>query len=381
MTSEVVKSGQAKKNTSAGGKFTLAKLQRQYAKKQPLTMVTAYDSTMGHLAEEGGIDIILVGDSVGNVMLGYDSTVPVTMEEMVHHTRAVTRSAKRALVIGDMPFGSYLEPGPALMNAARLLKEGGCDAVKLEGGCRVAHIVQALTDAGVAVMGHIGLTPQTHAQLGGYRVQGKSTREALLLLEDAAALQRAGAFAIVLECVPSQLAEELTQRLAVPTIGIGAGPKCSGQVLVCADMLGTQSSPPRFVKQYASLGSQIVVAFAEFRHEVEQGIFPEMRHSTEMSAATLAELRSVLPASVGLTTSDSRADAALVAELRQELDVLRQELHAKAPLTSTTTLAANNSIGFFCSSAILALAMVSLGSMLGARRSINLESERFGLEA
>jgi len=278
----------------ASGKFTLASMKRKYNQGERFAMITAYDSITARLAEDAEIDMLLVGDSVGNVMLGYESTVPVTMQEMLIHASAVTRTTKRALVIGDMPFGSYMQTGTALENAARFLKEGGCDAVKLEGGERVAPIVEALVNAGIAVMGHVGLTPQSHAQLGGYRAQGKSTHEALQLLRDAQALERAGAFAVVLECVPAQLARIVTDRISIPTIGIGAGLGCSGQVLVCADMLGLLPTSPRFAKQYASLGAQVSDAFASFRRDVEQGSYPESKHSVSMPSESLEELQRVL---------------------------------------------------------------------------------------
>mmetsp|Transcript_57656 Transcript_57656/g.106586 ORF Transcript_57656/g.106586 Transcript_57656/m.106586 type:complete len:385 (-) Transcript_57656:109-1263(-) len=277
-----------------GGKFTLHSLRQKYEAGRLFAMVTAYDHLTTRLAEAGKIDIILVGDSAGNVMHGHDSTVPVTMEQMLMHCRAVSRTAQRALVVGDMPFGSYLHEIAALENAAKLLKEGGCDAVKLEGGERVADKVKALTDAGIAVMGHIGLTPQSHVQMGGYRVQGKTISQAMQLIRDAESLQRAGAFAIVLECVPKEFAFEVTRRLTIPTIGIGAGPHCNGQVLVCADLLGIMPSPPRFVKQYAQLGAQMAKAFADFREEVESGQFPANEHSTSMPASEYFTLQQQL---------------------------------------------------------------------------------------
>jgi len=288
---------------SIGGKFTIKALNRQYEKGTPLAMITAYDCITARLAEKSGINLILVGDSVGNVMLGYESTVPVTMDEMLSHSQAVTRSVQRPLVIGDMPFGSYLNIDTALHNAALLLKKGGCDAVKLEGGQRVAHIVEALTSAGIAVMGHIGLTPQSHVQLGGYAAQGKSASQAEQLLHDAKSLEQAGAFAIVLECVPAQLAEQATQYLKVPTIGIGAGKGCSGQVLVCTDMLGLNPSPPRFVKQYASIGQEITAAFSAYRSEVESGHFPAQQHQVKLSEKQNNELTKLFERMC--TTSDA----------------------------------------------------------------------------
>jgi len=243
---------------------------------QKLTMLTAYDAPMARLLDESGIDILLVGDSLGMVVLGYDSTVPVTMAEMLHHARAVCRGRQRALVVGDMPFGSYQAGETAAVeNGIRFLKEGGCDAVKLEGGLEVADTVRALVRAGIAVMGHIGLTPQTAGQLGGFKVQGRDLDSARRLLAEARALDRAGVFALVLECVPDSLARLITAAVSMPTFGIGAGPGCDGQVLVTQDMVGLfERFTPRFVKQYCRLAPLMREALADFRREVAEGCFP-----------------------------------------------------------------------------------------------------------
>ena len=246
-----------------------------------ITTLTAYDASTARMLDESGIDILLVGDSLGNVLLGYDSTVPVTMAEMLHHCRAVRRGTTRALLVGDMPFGSYQAGlNEAVANGIRFLKEGGCDAVKIEGSQEMAEVVRALTRAGVPVMGHLGLTPQTAGQLGGFKVQGRDLESARKLLLDAKALAEAGVFAIVLECVPGTLAGIVTRAVAVPTIGIGAGPECDGQVLVINDLLGLyERLAPSFVKKYADLAPQIREAVAAYRDEVRAGAYPAAEHT------------------------------------------------------------------------------------------------------
>jgi 3-methyl-2-oxobutanoate hydroxymethyltransferase len=245
------------------------------------TMLTAYEAQSARLLDEAGIPLILVGDTLGMVVLGYDSTLPVTMDEMLHHTRAVARGATNALVVGDMPFMSYqssVEEG--LKNAGRFLKEAGAHAVKLEGGARVVDLVARITEAGIPVMGHIGLTPQSVNQFGGYRVQGKTDEQAHQLVSDAKSLEAAGVFAVVLEAVPAPVAAEVTSTLHIPTIGIGAGPHCDGQVLVWHDFLGiTDGKLPRFVKRYAQVGEQIKQAAAEFAAEVKDGTYPGPEHT------------------------------------------------------------------------------------------------------
>ena len=249
-----------------------------------ITMMTAYDAAFAKLVEASGIDIILVGDSLGMVVLGYPTTVPVTMDDMVRHAAAVGRGARRPLLVGDLPFGSYqASTADALRNAARFLKEAGMDAVKLEGGREVVETVRTLVENGIAVMGHVGLTPQRVAQFGGFKVQAKTSRTARRLLDDALALEDAGAFSIVLESVPAPVAELASARLAIPTIGIGAGPGCDGQVLVLHDVLGLFGEfKPKFAKRYADLGPVVIDALKRFDADVREGRFPDADHSFPM---------------------------------------------------------------------------------------------------
>jgi 3-methyl-2-oxobutanoate hydroxymethyltransferase len=242
-----------------------------------IVMLTAYDATMSRLLDRAGIDLLLVGDSLGNVILGLDTTVPVTLDEMIHHTRAVTRGTRRALVVADMPFLTYqISVEQTMRNAARLFQEGGAAAVKLEGGRPLAYTVRRLTAAGLPVMGHIGLTPQHVHRLGGMRQQAQDMESAQELIFDALALEDAGAFAIVLEAIPDVVAEAVTSRLKIPTIGIGAGPHCDGQVLVSYDVLGLfDSFVPPFVKQYAQLGEMVLNAAKSYANDVRRGAFPE----------------------------------------------------------------------------------------------------------
>jgi len=253
-------------------------------------MLTAYDATMTRLLDRAGIDLLLVGDSLGNVILGLDTTVPVTLDAILHHTRAVTRAASRALVVADMPFLTYqVSPEEALHNAARLFQEGGAAAVKLEGGRAVADTVRRLTVAGLPVMGHVGLTPQHVHQLGGMRQQARNDEAAQELVLDALALEKAGVFAIVLEAIPDSVAEEVTSRLKIPTIGIGAGPHCDGQVLVSYDVLGLfDGFVPPFVKQYAQLGELILGAAKSYADDVRQGVFPQPAAARRDRAPVLA---------------------------------------------------------------------------------------------
>jgi 3-methyl-2-oxobutanoate hydroxymethyltransferase len=262
------------------GRVTTATLQEMKKRGEKITLLTAYDYPTARLLDEAGIDILLVGDSVGNVVLGYENTLPVTMEEMIHHTKAVARGAKRAMVVGDMPFLSYqISISEAIRNAGRFLQEAGAQAVKLEGGKERAETVRALVETGIPVMGHIGLTPQSVHQLGGYRVQGRSEEAAKKLLEDALALEEAGIFSLVLECVPAPVAQMITSKLRIPTLGIGAGPFCDGQVLVTHDLLGLYGGRvPKFVKQYIRLYEQMLEAVRSFREEVRGGIFPGPEH-------------------------------------------------------------------------------------------------------
>ena len=245
-----------------------------------ITMLTAYDAPTARIFDEAGTDVLLVGDSVGDNMLGLPSTIPVTVDAMVHHTRAVSSAARRALVVADLPFGSYeASPEQAFTTAVRLLKEGGAQAVKFEGGRRVAAQVRLLTSSGIPVMGHLGFTPQSEYTLGGKRVQGRGQEAAEQLAADAVALQEAGAFAIVLEMVPAPVAAQVTEILAIPTIGIGAGPDCDGQVLVWTDMAGLGDWSPRFAKRWAELGAALLGAAREYNDEVRGRTFPTAGHS------------------------------------------------------------------------------------------------------
>jgi 3-methyl-2-oxobutanoate hydroxymethyltransferase len=262
-------------------KITTAVIKDMKKKKEKVTMLTAYDYGTAAVVDEAGIDIILVGDSLGMVVLGYESTLPVTMEDMIHHTKAVCRGAKRAMVLGDMPFMSYqASVDEAVRNAGRFLQEAGAHGVKLEGGREVAEVTRRIAAAGIPVMAHLGLTPQSVHQLGGYKVQGKGDAAARRMIEDAKILEEAGAFAVVLECVPVQLAREITESLTMSTIGIGAGIHCDGQVLVVNDMLGIfERFTPKFVKKYANLNLQMKEAVSQYCDEVRTGAFPDDAHS------------------------------------------------------------------------------------------------------
>jgi len=270
-------------------KVTIPDLQQKKAEGQPIVMLTAYDFPSASVVDEAGVDIILVGDSVAMTVLGHANTVAITMDEMLHHCKAVARGAHRAFLVGDMPFLSFqVDAKEAIRNAGRFLKEANMDAVKLEGGREVLEMIRAICNAGISVMGHLGLTPQTATKLGGYKVQGKSALNAQRLLEDALALEQAGCFSIVLEAVTAQVAEFISKKLTIPTIGIGAGVGCDGQVLVFHDILGLfERFVPRFVKQYANLRRSMLVAIQEYRQEVEAGTFPDTKHSFQMDAAEL----------------------------------------------------------------------------------------------
>jgi 3-methyl-2-oxobutanoate hydroxymethyltransferase len=273
-------------------RVTIRDLSRMKRNGEKIPMITAYDYTSAQLVERAGIPLILVGDSLGQVVLGYDSTVPVTMDEMVHHIKTVVRGTQRAHVVGDLPFLSYHADVPeAVRNAGRLLKEGGAQSVKLEGGRTQAETVSRIVESGIPVMGHIGLTPQAVNQLGGYRVQGRSLKDAVRLMEDARALEEAGAYAIVLECVPAQLAQMITERVGVPTIGIGAGTGCDGQVQVFHDMMGLyQDFTPKHARQYAQLGQTIVEATRGYIQDVENERFPGDSESFKLSDSVLEAL-------------------------------------------------------------------------------------------
>ncbi len=275
-------------------KITIPKLRAMREAGEKITMLTAYDWPTALLLDRAGIEILLVGDSVGNNILGYSDTLPVTMDEMIHHTKAVRRGVKRALLVGDMPFMSYqISAEQALANAGRFLKEGGAEAVKLEGGAEMADIINLLVRRGIPVMGHIGLTPQRAAQLGGLKVQGRDEETAQKLLNDAKILEEAGVFSLVLEAVPWALAKLITERVKIPTIGIGAGPYCDGQVLVVTDMIGLSLGiSPKFSKRYVHVAEEIERAAKEFLHDVKAGKFPTIEeHSFKISEEVLKRLQ------------------------------------------------------------------------------------------
>ena len=274
-------------------KKTLIDVQAMKKEGKKISMLTAYDYPMALLEDRAGIDIILVGDSLGMTVLGYENTIPVTMDEMIHHTKAVTRGATYALVIGDMPFMSYnTSEREAIINAGRFIKEGGADAVKLEGGASVKDIVRAIVRAGIPVMGHIGLTPQTISMLGGFKVQGKDAQAAQKIIDDALLLEDAGAFSVVLEAIPAPISKKVTERLKIPTIGIGAGIDCDGQVLVVHDMLGLfDRFTPKFVKRYVNLSELMLKAFASYKEEILKGEFPTDEHSFHIDEKELSKMK------------------------------------------------------------------------------------------
>ena len=267
--------------TPAPGKLSLPELGQMKRRGDRIVMITAYDAPAARIADEAGVELVLVGDTAAMVMLGHDSTVPVTLDEMIFLTRAVTRAARRPLVIGDLPFGTYeVSDEQAVASAIRLVKEGGADVVKLEGAGRMVSRVEAIAGSNIGVMGHIGLTPQSATKLGGFKAQGRSADAALKLYDDALALQAAGCFAVVLEAVPAPVAARVTEALDIPTIGIGAGAGCDGQVLVWHDLLGMYAGhTPRFVKRYAEVAEVIGDAVASYASDVRSGAFPEERHA------------------------------------------------------------------------------------------------------
>jgi 3-methyl-2-oxobutanoate hydroxymethyltransferase len=265
----------------AENKITILDFKRKKEAGEKITMLTAYDYPMARIIDRAGVDSILVGDSVGMVVLGYENTVSVTMDEMIHHAKAVRKGTSRAFLIGDMPFMSYqASDEDAVRNAGRFVQEAGCEAVKIEGGKEALPRIKAIIDAGIPVLGHIGLTPQSSSKLGGYRVQGKDADSAAILAEDALLLEKGGCFAVILECIPKELAKKISQKLRVPAIGIGAGAHCDGQVLVTHDIVGYfDKFVPKFVKQYAKVSETIGEAIAAFKRETESGQFPDDEHS------------------------------------------------------------------------------------------------------
>ncbi len=274
-------------------RITINQIRDMKQKGEKITMLTAYDYSTAKIVDEVGIPLILVGDSLGMVVLGYESTIPVTMEEMLHHTKAVVRGTKQTMVVGDMPFMTYhISVDDALKNAARFIQEAGAQAIKLEGGVTVAEKVRRIVECGIPVMGHIGLTPQSIHQFGGFKVQGRTPEAAIKMLKDAQALEEAGAFAIVLETVPTPLATLITQKIDIPTIGIGAGIGCDGQVQVINDILGSYTDfVPKHAKQYAKLTDVMSSAIAEYYNEVKAGSFPSAKQSFSMDESILAELK------------------------------------------------------------------------------------------
>ncbi len=273
-------------------KVTVPQLKAWKGQTKKFTMITAYDVLMASVIDKTPVETILVGDSMGMVVYGYNSTVPVTMDQIIQHTKAVVTGAPNTFIVGDMPFGSYnVSVEDAIRNANRIMKEGGADCVKLEGGQNMAHVIEALVKGGIPVMAHIGLTPQTAGQLGGFKVQGKDAEAAKQLMEDARAVERAGAFSVVVECVPAPVAKLMTEELSIPTMGIGGGPYCDAQVLVTQDMLGMfDRFVPKFVKQYAQLNKQMVDAISTFYQEVQDNVFPGPEHTFGMKEEELKRL-------------------------------------------------------------------------------------------
>ncbi len=274
-------------------KYTTADFKKAKEIGEKIAMLTAYDYSTAKMEDEAGLDAILVGDSLGMVMLGYENTLRVTMEDMIHHSAAVARGAKNAFVVTDMPFMSYqTSVYDAVVNAGRLVKEGGADAVKLEGGVKFKEHIRAIVDASIPVMGHIGMTPQSVNAFGGFKVQGKSIEDAKRIIDDAKAVEEAGAFAVVLECVPSQLAAYITETLSIPTIGIGAGNECDGQVLVYQDMLGMYSDfTPKFVKRFGNIGESMKERFKAYCDEVKSGAFPSKEHTFKIDGEVMKAVR------------------------------------------------------------------------------------------
>lgn len=280
----------------SGGKVTVLDVQQAKEENRKLTMVTAYDYPFGLLADEAGIDIVLVGDSLGMVVMGLAGTVEVNMEHMIHHIRAVTRGCKNPFIVGDMPFMSYnTSIREAIINAGRLLKEGGCESIKLEGGVDFAPTVEAIVKAGIPVQGHIGLTPQTASALGGFKMQGRDAAAAKQIIDDAKALENAGVFSMILEAVPAPLGKLVAEAVKVPVIGIGAGPDVDGQVLVTHDMIGLfDKFVPKFVKQYTNIRKVILDALSEYKQEVLDVEFPAPEHSFKMPEEALEELKKLI---------------------------------------------------------------------------------------
>jgi 3-methyl-2-oxobutanoate hydroxymethyltransferase len=291
-------------------RVTPDQIRQMKARGERIPMLTAYDYPTAHILDEAGVPLLLVGDTLGMIILGYDSTLPVTVDDIIHHTRAVVRGTKRALVVADMPFGSFqVSPEETMREAVRIMKESGAQAVKLEGGVRVADSVRRLTEAGIPVMGHVGLTPQSVNIFGGFKVQGKTEAAARQLLADVAALESAGVFAIVLELVPAELAKLITERTSVPTIGIGAGPHCDGEVQVLHDILGLfPDFTPRHTKRFGEIGAAIQAAVTKYLDEVRTRAFPAERQSAPIEPSVIAALRGESTGGSGDQSSDQSSD-------------------------------------------------------------------------
>jgi len=277
-------------------KLKITELFRMKEENKKITAITAYDCPTALLVDKAGIDIVLVGDTLSMVVLGYDSTLPVTMDEMIHHCKAVKRGVKRSIIVGDMPFMSYnVGKDDAIRNAGRFIKEGGCDVVKLEGGIIIKDIVKAIVESGIPVMGHIGLTPQTDTLSSGYKVKGKEALEAIKVIQDAKILEDAGVFSIVLESIPTEVTKIIAEKIKIPLIGIGAGPDCDGQVLVLYDILGLfDKFEPRFIKKYANLNKEILKALKTYKAEIHKGIFPADQHCYNMDKSEFKKLEELI---------------------------------------------------------------------------------------
>ena len=275
------------------GKITVSEVMQRKSRGEKITMLTAYDYPIAKLVDESGVDLVLVGDSLGMVVLGYETTAPVTMEEMVHHAKAARRGVSRALLIGDMPFLSFRSSlEESVRNAGRFVQEAGCDAVKLEWKAGIEDVAKAIVDAGIPVIGHVGLTPQTASSEGGFGIRGKDAESAARIIAQAIALQEVGCFAMVLECIPDLVAQEITHRLRIPTIGIGSGPFCDGQVVVTYDLIGLfERFKPKFVRRYADLASAIRQATAAYVHDVQAGVFPAKEQTITMAPEEFAKLK------------------------------------------------------------------------------------------
>ncbi len=331
-------------STPAAGKLPLPELIEMKRRGDKIAVITAYDAPAALLADRSGVELILVGDTAAMVMLGHGSTVPVTLDEMIFLTRAVTRAAQRPLVVGDLPFGTYeVSDEQAVASAIRLVKEGGADVVKLEGAGRMVSRVRAISDSNIGVIGHVGLTPQSATKLGGFRAQGRTADAALKLYEDALALQDAGCFALVLEAVPAAVAGRITESLRIPTIGIGAGAGCDGQVLVWHDLLGLYTGPtPRFVKRYAELAEEIGAALDHYVTDVRGGAFPEEQHTYGIADDELARFEELLPRSRELSAISASTGSAAAVPIAPAARPQVQPCTHRTPIASSPSAQSTN---------------------------------------